>query len=337
MSKPKQILIQTLLAAALISSAFAEETEKGQKVVITAAPARRLAGARIKKEVTWPDNYKQAISKAKRQKKDLLIAFTGAKITQPAALLTAKVLYKEDFYEKASRSFTMLNIDCPPNAKLNEYLSEQLYVLTNKYKVDNLPTLFITSPDGTPYQVTGFIPKTATPEKYLQHLLELKKKKNEMVDLFEKAEDEDSATKKAKLLDRALSMTNPALARNFHNEKIDFIITADKDNSLGLRNKYAVPRQLEKAYRAIETRDYKLAKTIIDTTIRELRPDGPLLQQLYYARSQAQFHLENPQGQLDSLNRALQAAPQSPMADQIKRTIAYYFTAPTENSTQLPR
>jgi thioredoxin-related protein len=130
----------------------------------------------------WIENYAVAKAKAEAQGKDLLINFTGSDWCIWCKRLEAGVFSKKFFKTHAPTDFVFAKIDFPSKKKQSKELAAQNKQLQGEFTGDKYPkefqfrgypTVYLADPSGTPYGITGY--KDLTPEKYLDHLIAMKK------------------------------------------------------------------------------------------------------------------------------------------------------------------
>lgn len=100
-------------------------------------------------ELNWMPTYKKALKKAKKEKKPILIYFTGSDWCGPCKILDAQLFHTEKFKSLSDKNFILLEVDIPrrrdliaPN-KMKENLK-----LQKKYKVKAFPTLLFVNHRG---------------------------------------------------------------------------------------------------------------------------------------------------------------------------------------------
>lgn len=94
------------------------------------------------KKLHWENNYKLALSKAKNEKKPLLVYFKGSDWCGPCKKLDKELFATEKFKKIASTNFVLYEADIPMNQDLVE--KNRLAInkkLAKKFKVSSYPTL----------------------------------------------------------------------------------------------------------------------------------------------------------------------------------------------------
>lgn len=106
----------------------------------------------------WATNIEAALETAKKQKKDVLIEFTGSDWCPPCIAMDKQVFSKKEFVEEASKKFVLVEIDLPNG---NKELAEKNKPIVAEYQIEGFPTVVLLSSDGKEY---SRFPATAYPE-----------------------------------------------------------------------------------------------------------------------------------------------------------------------------
>lgn len=99
--------------------------------------------------LNWMPNYKEALKKSKKEKKPVLIYFTGSDWCGPCKTLDKNLFHTEKFKTLSDKSLILLEVDIPRRLdivspkKLIENKSIQ-----KKYKVKSFPTLMVVNHRG---------------------------------------------------------------------------------------------------------------------------------------------------------------------------------------------
>ena len=99
--------------------------------------------------LNWSSTYKEALKKSKKQKKPVLIYFTGSDWCGPCKILDRELFHTERFKNLSDNNFILLEVDIPRRRDLIEpdKMSENLY-LQKKYRVKSFPTLLMVNHRG---------------------------------------------------------------------------------------------------------------------------------------------------------------------------------------------
>lgn len=100
-------------------------------------------------ELTWIPTYKEALKKAKKENKPVLIYFTGSDWCGPCKILDEKLFHTEKFKSLSDKDLILLEVDIPRRRDLlaPAKMKENLY-LQKKYKVKAFPTLMMVNHRG---------------------------------------------------------------------------------------------------------------------------------------------------------------------------------------------
>lgn len=201
----------------------------------------------------WFLDADKAMETAAKSNKSLIMNFTGSDWCGWCIKLDKEVFSKRDFKKEALKDFVFLKLDFPSDkSKQTPAEIEQNEKLKNKLGVAGFPSIYVCDAQGRPFAKTGYL--EGGPEKYLAHLKSFRKKLIERNELFALAARADG-DKKAELLDRALSLMDPDIATTHYEDVIKQIVTIDKSNRLGLRQKYYAAQDAEERRRILAKLD----------------------------------------------------------------------------------
>ena len=130
----------------------------------------------------WTDDFEAAKKQAATENKLLLVDFSGSDWCGWCKKLDKEVFAKPEFLKDAKKDFVLVMVDSPSDKKLlSEKAAEQNPKLVKKYEVHGFPTVLIMDADGTVLDKTGY--RNGGPEKYLEHLAEIKKSSAKLIAL----------------------------------------------------------------------------------------------------------------------------------------------------------
>ncbi len=193
-------------------------------------------------ENPWSDDPGSAIKTASKDKKDLLLLFTGSDWCPPCKKLEQEVFSDEDFYVEAEDDFVFVKFDFLKNSPLRNEVKKKNEDWATKYGVDSFPTIVLVDPNLKPYAFAGY--EEGGAENFLGMLEESRQvriKRDEKMAAAEKAE----GVEKAKLLDEALSAMPREISDVYYNDVIAEIVKLDEEDELGLRSKWNGARDAE--------------------------------------------------------------------------------------------
>ena len=99
--------------------------------------ARRGSAA----EDLWQTDFKAAQAQAKKEKKFLLVDFTGSDWCGWCIKLHNEVFDKEAFKSEAPKQFVLVELDFPHQKKQSDELKKQNKELSEKYNIEGFPTV----------------------------------------------------------------------------------------------------------------------------------------------------------------------------------------------------
>lgn len=93
----------------------------------------------------WLTDLDKAFEQAKKEKKSVLVEFTGSDWCPPCIAVRKNVFSKKEFVEKASEKFVLVELDFPNGDK---ELAEKNEPIREKYDVDGFPTVILFTAEG---------------------------------------------------------------------------------------------------------------------------------------------------------------------------------------------
>ena len=134
------------------------------------------AVAAAEMNVQWITRLEDAQKIAQADKKDLLVNFTGSDWCVWCIRLKKEVFVQPAF-AAATKDFVLVELDYPRKNLQTDAEKKINAQLAKKYGIEGYPTILLMNAKGEVYAQTGYM--SGGPEKYLQHLLELKKNNTE--------------------------------------------------------------------------------------------------------------------------------------------------------------
>ena len=118
----------------------------------------------------WTDDYAKAVEKAKAEKKNLLLDFTGSDWCGYCMALDKEVFDTAKFKTWAKANVVLVQVDFPQGKRQSSKVKEQNAGLKSKYQTDGYPTIMIVDPEGKVLaRKSGYSPKSGT-DAYLEAL-----------------------------------------------------------------------------------------------------------------------------------------------------------------------
>lgn len=114
----------------------------------------------------WSTDLEKALEQAKKEKKSVLVEFTGSDWCAPCIAVKKAVLSKKEFTDKAAEKFVLVELDFP---KSDEALAKKNEPMREKYEVEGFPTVLLLTADGK--QFSTFNPANFMKiDEFLAHL-----------------------------------------------------------------------------------------------------------------------------------------------------------------------
>jgi protein disulfide-isomerase len=119
-------------------------------------------------ELTWHTNYQEAVKKAQKENKRILLNFTGSDWCGWCIKLDKEVFSQKDFVDYADKNLVCVKLDFPRAKKLPEAEVKQNFELQNKYQIQGYPTIVILDKTEKLLGKTGY--KSGGAKAYSEHL-----------------------------------------------------------------------------------------------------------------------------------------------------------------------
>ena len=119
----------------------------------------------------WGDDFEAAKATAAKEKKPILLDFTGSDWCGWCIKLDKEVFSKKEFKEYAKENLILVTVDFPHEARQSKKLKEANEALSKKYNVEGFPTIILVDAEGKKLGETGY--QEGGPAKYVEHLKEL--------------------------------------------------------------------------------------------------------------------------------------------------------------------
>jgi len=184
----------------------------------------------------WEQDIDEAIKIAKKDNKNLFVAFTGSDWCPPCIRLEKEVLSKKDFLREVSKNFVLVLMDFPQDQSgIPTKIIEKNQDWMKRLGVDGYPTIVLMDIDGHPYGFLGY--QKGGPNPYLESVRERMEAKTNFDRLLEKAISV-KGDERARALDEAIEAIGIEIGRNHYGDIVKDILKLDNSNKLGLREKY---------------------------------------------------------------------------------------------------
>ncbi len=178
----------------------------------------------------WTEDFEAAKKLAAKEKKDLLMDFTGSDWCAYCIKLKKEVLSKPEFISTVPKSFVLVELDFPQEKEQDAKIKAQNEKLQKDYSIDGYPTVLLADAAGRVYAKTGYMPGGAAP--YLAQLEEFQALRVKRDASFTKAAAAEGLAK-ATALHEGLQVLDPEIVDRYYSKEIDEIIKLDTDDTLG--------------------------------------------------------------------------------------------------------
>lgn len=236
----------------------------------------------------WETDFEKAKATAAKEKKDLLLDFTGSDWCVWCIRLNKEVFSKDVFKQEAPKHFVLVELDYPQEKEQPEALREQNEKLQEVYEIEGFPTIVLADAKGRPYAKTGYAP--GGPQAYNEHLAELRKIREKRDAAFKKAQSAQGLEKAKALHEGLKALNDDDLARTHYQEELKQIMELDKEDVTGVRKaaeaekkRTALIEKLESLLEAEKPAEFEKA---IDDFIALEKLKGEEKQQLLMAKLQ---------------------------------------------------
>lgn len=134
-----------------------------------------LAGLAGAAELTWSTDLPAAIAQAKKDKKMVLMDFTGSDWCGWCIKLKKEVFNKPEFAKYAAENLVLVELDFPNKKPQSAELKKANAALQEKYKVDGFPAIVVLNGEGKEvWKQVGYMP--GGPAAWIAALDKAKKK-----------------------------------------------------------------------------------------------------------------------------------------------------------------
>lgn len=296
------------------------------QLISTIAAAILGAGHLLAGGEGWTQDFEAAKTTAAKEKKDLLIDFTGSDWCGWCIKLNEEVFSKDAFRNVVPNDFVLVEIDFPQDeSKITPEIKKQNEGLQEKYGIQGFPTIILADAAGRPYAKTGY--EEGGPEKYVAHLATLREAKTARDAAFGKAAQAEGLDK-AKLLAEGLAKIDPELHNTFYAEEVKSITDLDTKDELGFAKKAKLATQTKefeakfqelvpKLNEKVEAADFDGAAKLIDNLVAESKYEGEMKQRAMALKLQLAGMRQDHAGALKLLEEIIAVAPDSETAKEL--------------------
>ncbi len=122
----------------------------------------------------WLTDLPKAQSKAKEEKRMVLLDFTGSDWCGWCIKLHNEVFSKPEFAEYARKNLVLVEVDFPRKKKLSAEQKKANDALQRKYEIDGYPTIIVLNGEGKKIGELGYMP--GGPKAFIAELEKVKGK-----------------------------------------------------------------------------------------------------------------------------------------------------------------
>ena len=148
-----------------------ETTTNADVKTDSVATTNTTTGAVEVKEPVWMTDFEKATKLATKQKRPILVNFSGSDWCTWCQRLDKEVLAKKAFKDYAGKNLVLFVADFPARKKQPESVKQQNQMLAEKYGVRGFPTVLLLNSKGRALAQTGY--RAGGADKYVVHLEEL--------------------------------------------------------------------------------------------------------------------------------------------------------------------
>ena len=142
--------------------------EEGGPALWTKKADVQIAAVKTKAEAdsVWTTDYKEALARAKKEKKYVIADFTGSDWCGWCIKLKDEVFSQPEFLEWAKENAVLLELDYPRKTKLPAELKEQNEKLKKEFKISSYPTIVFLDGNGKELGRGGYV--AGGPAKWIE-------------------------------------------------------------------------------------------------------------------------------------------------------------------------
>jgi len=268
----------------------------------------------------WTENAVEAMAQAAKEKKDLLMDFTGSDWCGWCKKLDAEVFSQPAFQAEAAKRFVCLKLDFPHERPLSVETKKQNAEWARRFSINAYPTIVLADATGKPYAKTGYQAGGADAYlKQLDQLLKARQRRDRALAVAQKA-----GLERAKALDAALSALDPSLVGAYADE-VEEIVRLDPENKMGVKAKYEAMSLMNRFDAAVRERRLQEAIALADQALKCVGATGEAAQDILFKKGEVLNRTQDKAGAKQALQDALQAAPNSPKAAKIRSILEKAF------------
>ena len=118
-----------------------------------------LAASLPAAEANWGTDLPAALTQAKKEKKVVLMDFTGSDWCPPCKALNKEVFSSKEFADYAKDNLVLVELDFPRTKQQSAALKKANQALSEKYGIQGFPTVIVLNGDGKQlWKQVGYTP-----------------------------------------------------------------------------------------------------------------------------------------------------------------------------------
>jgi len=121
----------------------------------------------------WMTDYKAALQQAEKEKKLVLLDFTGSDWCGWCIRLDKEVFSKSEFKNYAKKNLVLVKLDFPRSKSQTAQIKAQNQQLAQQYNIEGYPTVIVLDPAGQQVGQLGYM--EGGPKAFIAELDKLKK------------------------------------------------------------------------------------------------------------------------------------------------------------------
>ncbi|MFT4513672.1 MAG: thioredoxin-related protein [Planctomycetota bacterium] len=303
------------------------------RIAIAVSLLLGLVIAQEKNQDIWMTDFAAATAKAKAEKKDLLLDFTGSDWCGWCTKLDAEVFAHADFQQAALKNFVLVKIDIRQNKSgMSKDLIAQNDALVFRFGITNFPTLLMMDSQTNVYDMLGY--EKGGPGPFNEAMAAKRKQALGFKAALTMAAQKQGI-ERARAIDDGLSAL-PKTIMHLNFELMNQVVTLDGDGQAGLKPKYAElvtkieeSRLLQTASEElkalilphIEKREGQLALAKLDAIIQ--KPKNVIQHQmaLFFKANVIMDATKDRKAATAALEAGKALAPKSPIGQQIDQML----------------
>lgn len=140
-------LVLSILTLGIFANSYAQESIDNLSLNESLTEKQGITKDEI--VLDWQTDFKDALKKSKKEKKPVLIYFTGSDWCGPCKILDKNLFHSKKFKDMADKDLILYEANNPQNKDLVEAeRMQENYKLISKYKVKSYPTLVFVNHKG---------------------------------------------------------------------------------------------------------------------------------------------------------------------------------------------